>query len=145
MVTAGQVLFTLTKDFRNIELHARIDEADVGRIAPGQAASFGFGAYPGRTFQGHVAAIRKMPQIAEGIVTYVAVIVANNDQLLFLPGMTAESALSSTAETTYSRFQRPRSASPRGCGYARGSERRATGRRRDGMAAQQRPAATRCG
>jgi len=31
-----------------------------------------------------------MPQIAEGIVTYVAVIVATNDQLLFLPGMTAE-------------------------------------------------------
>jgi HlyD family secretion protein len=90
VVTAGQVLFTLTEDLRNIELHARIDEADVGRIAPGQAASFGFGAYPGRTFQGHVDSIRKMPQIAEGIVTYVAVIVANNDQLLFLPGMTAE-------------------------------------------------------
>src|SRR5512132_2477836 len=90
VVNAGQVLFTLTEDLRNIELHARIDEADVGRIVPGQAASFGFGAYPGRTFQGHVASIRKMPQIAEGIVTYVAVIVANNDQLLFLPGMTAE-------------------------------------------------------
>jgi HlyD family secretion protein len=90
VVNAGQVLFTLTEDLRKIELHARIDEADVGRIAPGQAASFGFGAYPGRTFQGQVAGIRKMPQIAEGIVTYVAVIVANNDQLLFLPGMTAE-------------------------------------------------------
>ena len=89
-VNAGQVLFTLTQDLRKIELHARIDEADVGRIAPGQAASFGFGAYPGRTFQGQVAGIRKMPQIAEGIVTYVAVIVATNDQLLFLPGMTAE-------------------------------------------------------
>jgi HlyD family secretion protein len=90
VVNAGQVLFTLTEDLRKIELHARIDEADVGRIAPGQAASFGFGAYPGRTFQGQVAGIRKMPQIAEGIVTYVAVIVANNDELLFLPGMTAE-------------------------------------------------------
>jgi HlyD family secretion protein len=89
-VNAGQVLFTLTEDLRRIELHARIDEADVGRIAPGQSASFGFGAYPGRTFQGQVSDIRKMPQIAEGIVTYVAVIVANNDDLLFLPGMTAE-------------------------------------------------------
>jgi HlyD family secretion protein len=90
LVNAGEVVFTLTEDLRKIELHARIDEADVGRIAPGQVASFGFGAYPGRTFQGEVAGIRKMPQIAEGIVTYVAVIVANNDELLFLPGMTAE-------------------------------------------------------
>jgi HlyD family secretion protein len=90
VVSAGQVLFTLTEDLRKIELHARIDEADVGRIASGQVASFSFGGYPGRTFQGQVAGIRKMPQIAEGIVTYVAVIVANNDELLFLPGMTAE-------------------------------------------------------
>jgi HlyD family secretion protein len=91
VVSAGQVLFTLTEDLRKIELHARIDEADVGRIASGQVASFSFGGYPGRTFQGQVAGIRKMPQIAEaGVVTYVAVIVASNDELLFLPGMTAE-------------------------------------------------------
>lgn len=90
LVGAGQVLFTLAEDLRKIEVHARIDEADVGRIALGQPASFGFSAFPGRAFQGQVAGIRKMPQIAEGIVTYVAVIVAGNDDLLLLPGMTAE-------------------------------------------------------
>lgn len=90
LVAPGQVLFTLAEDLRKIEVHARIDEADVGRIAQGQPASFGFSAFPGRLFQGQVAGIRKMPQIAEGIVTYVAVIVAGNDDLLLLPGMTAE-------------------------------------------------------
>ncbi len=90
LVSPGQVLFTIGEDLRNIEVHARIDEADVGRIAPGQSASFGFSAFPGRVFQGKVADIRKMPQIAEGIVTYVAVIVAGNDDLVLLPGMTAE-------------------------------------------------------
>ena len=90
LVGAGQVLFTLAEDLRKIEVHARIDEADVGRIAHGQPASFGFSAFPGRVFQGQVAGIRKMPQIAEGIVTYIAVIVAGNDDLLLLPGMTAE-------------------------------------------------------
>ena len=90
LVAPGQVLFTLAEDLRKIEVHARIDEADVGRIAQGQPASFGFSAFPGRLFHGEVASIRKMPQIAEGIVTYVAVIVAGNDDLLLLPGMTAE-------------------------------------------------------
>jgi HlyD family secretion protein len=90
LVTSGQVLFTLARDLKDIELHARIDESDVGRIAPGQAATFSFGAYPGRTFQGQVTGIRKMPQVAEGIVTYVAVIVTTNDEHLLLPGMTAE-------------------------------------------------------
>lgn len=90
LVSPGQVLFTLARDLKDIELHARIDESDVGRIAPGQAATFSFGAYPGRTFQGQVTGIRKMPQVAEGIVTYLAVIVTNNDERILLPGMTAE-------------------------------------------------------
>jgi HlyD family secretion protein len=90
LVNPGQVLFTIAEDLRKIEVHARIDEADIGRIAPGQSASFGFSAFPGRSFQGQVTGIRKTPQVAEGIVTYVAVIVAGNEDLALLPGMTAE-------------------------------------------------------
>lgn len=90
LASAGQVLFTLAEDLSKIEVHARIDEADIGRIAPGQTATFGFSAFPGREFEGRVTGIRKMPQIAEGIVTYVAVIVASNEDLQLLPGMTAE-------------------------------------------------------
>jgi HlyD family secretion protein len=90
LVNNGQMLFTLAEDLSKIEVHARIDEADIGRIASGQSASFGFSAFPGRAFQGQVADIRRMPQVAEGIVTYVAVIVADNHDLVLLPGMTAE-------------------------------------------------------
>jgi HlyD family secretion protein len=88
-VNIGEVLFTLAPDLRQVKVQARIDEADIGRIAPDQVATFVFGAFPGQAFQGKVADVRKTPQIAEGLVTYVVEIVARNDELKLLPGMTA--------------------------------------------------------
>ena len=88
-VNVGEVLFTIAPDLREVYVQARIDEADVGRIAPGQPASFVFGAYPGRTFEGKVVDIQKTPQVAEGVVTYIVQILARNDELKLLPGMTA--------------------------------------------------------
>lgn len=88
-VAVGEVLFTIAPDLTQVQVQARIDEADIGRIAPGQVANFAFGAFPGQTFQGKVVDIRKTPQVAEGVVTYIVEIVARNDDLKLLPGMTA--------------------------------------------------------
>lgn len=88
-VNVGEVLFTIAPDLKEVHVQARIDEADVGRIAPGQPATFVFGAYPGRVFEGKVIDIQKTPQVAEGVVTYIVQILARNDELKLLPGMTA--------------------------------------------------------
>lgn len=88
-VSVGEVLFTIAPDLKQVQVQARIDEADIGRIAPGQVATFVFGAFPGQVFQGKVVDIRKTPQVAEGVVTYIVEIVAQNDDLKLLPGMTA--------------------------------------------------------
>jgi HlyD family secretion protein len=73
-----------------MEVHGKIDEADVGQLKVGQAARFTVDAYPDRTFSGRAIQIRKSPEIMQNIVTYTAIISAPNPDLLMLPGMTAQ-------------------------------------------------------
>ena len=82
-------LFTIARDLRQMEVHANIDEADIGRIRLDQRASFTVDAYPGRTFAGRVAQIRKAPQLTQNVVTYIVVLSTQNTDLALLPGMTA--------------------------------------------------------
>jgi HlyD family secretion protein len=82
-------LFTIAQDLRNMEVHAKVDEADIGQIRVGQQASFIVDAYPGRTFSGRVEQIRKAPEVVENVVTYTAVLSTRNADLALLPGMTA--------------------------------------------------------
>jgi HlyD family secretion protein len=73
-----------------MEVHGKIDEADIGKLKAGQTARFSVDAYPDRTFTGKVLQIRKAPETVQNVVTYTAVISAPNPELLLLPGMTAE-------------------------------------------------------
>jgi HlyD family secretion protein len=82
-------LFTLARDLREMEVHANIDEADIGQIRIGQQAGFTVDAYPGRTFAGMVTQIRKAPQLIQNVVTYTVVLSTQNPDLALLPGMTA--------------------------------------------------------
>jgi HlyD family secretion protein len=82
-------LFTVAQDLRMMEVHASIDEADIGRILMGQPVDFTVDAYPEHSFAGTVAQIRKAPEVTQNVVTYTVVIAAENPDLLLLPGMTA--------------------------------------------------------
>jgi len=82
-------LFTIAHDLRDMEVHARVDEADIGRIQLGQRADFRVDAYPGRAFTGTVAQIRKAPIVIQNVVTYTVVISVRNEDRTLLPGMTA--------------------------------------------------------
>jgi HlyD family secretion protein len=82
-------LFTIAQDLRQMEVHAKIDEADIGRITVDQRAGFTVDAFPGREFAGTVAQIRKAPEVTQNVVTYTVSILAENPKLLLLPGMTA--------------------------------------------------------
>jgi HlyD family secretion protein len=82
-------LFTIAQDLRHMEVHAKVDEADIGQIRVGQRASFTVDAYPARIFSGTVEQIRKAPEVVENVVTYTVVLSAQNADLVLLPGMTA--------------------------------------------------------
>ncbi|MSO89192.1 MAG: HlyD family secretion protein [Rhodospirillaceae bacterium] len=82
-------LFTIAQDLTRMQVEAKVDEADVSRIFPGQRVDFTVDAFPSRSFNGEVVQIRKAPKISQGVVTYVVVVsTANPDQRL-MPGMTA--------------------------------------------------------
>ena len=72
-----------------MEVHAKVDEADIGQVRAGQRASFTVDAFPGKSFNGVVAQVRKSPQIVQNVVIYTVIISTENPRLLLLPGMTA--------------------------------------------------------
>ena len=82
-------LFVIAKDLRDMQVETSIDEADVGRIRVGQRATFNVDAFPGRPFAGEVKTVRKAALNVQNVVTYIAVISANNERGELLPGMTA--------------------------------------------------------
>jgi HlyD family secretion protein len=86
----AKTLFKIANDLREMEVHGKIDEADVGQLKVGQTARFTVDAYPDRTFRGQVLQIRKSPEVVQNVVTYTAIISAPNPDLLLLPGMTAQ-------------------------------------------------------
>lgn len=82
-------LFVIAQDLREMQVEASIDEAEVGRVRVGQAASFTVDSFPGRTFGGTVSQVRKAALVVQNVVTYIAVISASNADLSLFPGMTA--------------------------------------------------------
>ena len=86
----AKTLFKIANDLREMEVHGKIDEADVGQLKPGQATHFTVDAYPDRTFSGQVLQIRKAPEVVQNVVTYTTIVSAPNPDLLLLPGMTAQ-------------------------------------------------------
>jgi HlyD family secretion protein len=82
-------LFVIAQNLRDMQVEAAIDEADVGRIHTGQKASFTVDAFPGQTFEGQIAQVRKAALNVANVVTYVAVVTFSNNDGRLLPGMTA--------------------------------------------------------
>ena len=82
-------LFVIAQNLADMQVDASVDEADVGRIRPGQQVSFTVDAFPGQTFEGVVQQVRKAAQNVSNVVTYTAVIGFANTSGRLLPGMTA--------------------------------------------------------
>ena len=83
-------LFIIAADLTKMQVNANIDEADVGRIRPGQPVTFRVDAYPDRaTSTGTVSQVRLQPKVVQNVTTYGTVIDVPNPQLKLKPGMTA--------------------------------------------------------
>jgi HlyD family secretion protein len=99
-VTAGfttPILFRLAEDLTRMRLNVDIDEADIGRVREGLAASFTVDAYPERTFPSKVLSLRNEPKTSQNVVTYQAVLAVDNGERLLRPGMTCTATI--VAET----------------------------------------------
>ncbi len=83
------VLFTLAEDLARMQIEADVDEADIGAVRSGQRATFTVDAFPGKSFPAVIDTIEYSPNVKDSVVTYKAVLIVNNSDLLLRPGMTA--------------------------------------------------------
>ncbi|KQS02411.1 secretion protein HlyD [Sphingomonas sp. Leaf357] len=106
-------LFVIAQDLSAMKLEVAIDEADVGAVKQGQAATFTVDAFPGKTFPATITRVDLGSNLSaqsststttsstttNTVVSYAATLsVANANQQL-RPGMTATADIVTTAKT----------------------------------------------
>lgn len=82
-------LIKIAQDLTKMQINASFSEADLGKLAIGQTASFRVDAFPNQSYEGTVRQIRLNPTTQQNVVTYDVVIDVANPELKLLPGMTA--------------------------------------------------------
>lgn len=102
-------LFVIAEDLSEMQLRVAIDEADVGQVKPGQAATFTVDAYPGKRFPATLQRVDLASKsTVEGsssgssaaasgsggaVVSYEARLDVRNPEGLLRPGMTATATI----------------------------------------------------
>ncbi len=82
-------LFLIAKDLTRMQVWVAVNEADIGKIRPGQPVSFTVDAFPGESFLGEVGKVRLNASMTQNVVTYTVEIVTDNASGRLLPYLTA--------------------------------------------------------
>ncbi len=82
-------LFVIAEDLSEMEIHALVDESDIGSIKADQSVRFTVEAYIDARFTGVVRQVWLQPEVIQNVVMYTVVVDARNDDGLLYPGMTA--------------------------------------------------------
>jgi HlyD family secretion protein len=82
-------LFVIANDLTKMQILANVDQADVGNVHEGDDAKFTVDAYPGEVFDGRIRQLRQASTTTNNVVTYAAVVAADNPQGKLRQGMTA--------------------------------------------------------
>lgn len=90
-ISAGLQAPTLVTlvNLTRLQADAFVDETDIGKIAPGQAAVLTVDAFPEREFKGRVTAVLPKASIQQNVVYYDTVIALEPSGGLLRPDMTA--------------------------------------------------------
>jgi RND family efflux transporter MFP subunit len=81
--------FITIVDLNRLEVHAFVDETDIGRVLEGQQAVFFVDSYPDQEFIGEVTAIYPKAQMEQNVVEYDVVVTIDDTHGLLKPDMTA--------------------------------------------------------
>jgi HlyD family secretion protein len=82
-------LFLLAKDLNRLQVWVSVNEADIGRIKPGQPVTFTVDAQPGVVFPGNVGKIRLNATMTQNVVTYTVEVDTDNSGGKLFPYLTA--------------------------------------------------------
>jgi len=89
-------LFTVAEDLTRLRLWVYVDEADVGAVKVGQAASFTVSAYQARAFPARITRVGFGSTITDNVVTYLTYLDVDNADNSLRPGMTATATITAT-------------------------------------------------
>jgi HlyD family secretion protein len=82
-------LFLIAKDLTRMQVWVAVNEADIGKIRPGQVVTFTVDAFPGESFRGEVGKVRLNASMTQNVVTYTVEIITDNASGRLLPYLTA--------------------------------------------------------
>lgn len=82
-------LFLIAKDLKRMQVWVAVNEADIGKIHPGQPVTFAVDSFPGEIFRGEVGKIRLNASMTQNVVTYTVEIITDNSNGRLLPYLTA--------------------------------------------------------
>jgi HlyD family secretion protein len=82
-------LFLIARDLTRMQVWVAVNEADIGRIRPGQPVTFTVDTFPGEVFRGTVRKIRLDASMTQNVITYTVEIATANPNGRLLPYLTA--------------------------------------------------------
>lgn len=82
-------LFIIAENLGAMELKVAVAEADIGKVAKGQKATFTVDAWPDRTFTAEVSKVSFGSEVVSNVVTYDTELLVPNEDGSLRPGMTA--------------------------------------------------------
>jgi HlyD family secretion protein len=82
-------LFLLAKDLKRMQVWVAVNEADIGKIHPGQPVTFTVDAFPGEVFHGQVGKVRLNASMTQNVVTYTVEVITDNSSGRLLPYLSA--------------------------------------------------------
>lgn len=87
-VSNPTVIMTIA-DMSKMQINAKVDQTDIGKIAIGQQVTFTVDAYPGKRFTGRISTVSRKPVVEQNVTYYNVTIDVNNDENVLNPGMVA--------------------------------------------------------
>ena len=88
-VGGGTLLMTMA-DLSRVQARVRVDETDLGKIAPGMPAKITVASFPGKRFSGTIEKIEPQAVVEQNVTLFPVLISLENEERLLRPGMNVD-------------------------------------------------------
>jgi HlyD family secretion protein len=88
-VGGGTLLMTMA-DLSRVQARVRVDETDLGKIAPGMPAKITVASFPGKRFAGTIEKIEPQAVVEQNVTLFPVLISLENEERLLRPGMNVD-------------------------------------------------------
>ena len=90
-VGGGTLLMTMA-ELDQVQVRARVDETDIGKLVPGMEAGISVASYPGKRFAGTIEKIEPQAIVEQNVTLFPVLISLPNEERLLRPGMNVEAS-----------------------------------------------------